>query len=412
MAAPAISSPIDFSKPVPATRMVLSEEQCRTACTAPDGMLELINSVDPADMTESDITGCITTLKQFYATCGQIIRSPEERTDELIALLRRYGFTPYKLRRVRINDPASDCELEGWNQGIDDSDCWIDAFLFSLFLNRSIANVLVDDIVSRYLDTQYSEVESEKCENNAIFCMNLYLNLLRERKPLFTSSTVRDIKGSVKWCMIWYILKYFELTLSPGDYEVAKSKADLNTDHLTIASGGDPNLIAFFISKISKKFIASLNSNDFNDAASIIQLVQDRSTLDTKDKFLLISLNLAMPKSNDRYFDKISNVTFGGITQRVLESISIGASGHNTAYTYCNGWKYYDNKAIPTTAAVSRAIVSGEVNKKLYNQHRSTKLVMLVYGLMPRRGGARKTIKTKRSMPHRGGARKTRKTKR
>ena len=407
-----MTSHINFTKTnaeLTAKRMVLSEAECRQTCVAPNGYFRLSSLYEDDEMntlTESDIAECIKGLRnRGYATCGVPIKSPEERTDEIMAALRKYQFTPYKLRRVRISDPASDCELEGWEQGKDDSDCWIDAFLFSLFVNRSIANTLIDDIKKRFYDTEDSTTESEQYENNAIFCMNLYLNLLRERKPLFKASTVGDIKGSVKWCMIWYILKYFELTLTPDEYVGAQSKATLNTNLLTIASGGDPNLLAFFISKISKKFIASLYSEEFTNHGDITQIVQSNSTPDTKDKFVLISLNLSGPNSNDRYFANISNVRFGGLTQRMLESISIGASGHNTTFTNCNGWKYYDNKASPTTSIETS--IAAKVDKALYNEHSYTKLVMLVYGLMPRyKGGVRKTRKHKRMLPKRKGTRK------
>ena len=269
-----VPSPINFGQPV-GVPQVLTRAQCSLACTAPDGYFRRV-ALDDDAKTPQEIADCITKLiSEGYATCGQPVLSPETKTDRLILLLKRYGFTKYELKRIRMNDPESACETQGWAQGKDDSDCWIDSFLFSVFTNDNLAPVLIKDMTSKYQEIQYSTVQTDVYMANSIFCINLYLNLLRERKALYTSSVISDIKGSVKWCAVWYILKYFENTLSSADYDEAISKVTLDTHRLTIASGGDPVLLSFFLSKVSNSVMANISRDgSYKTPQEIIDIIK------------------------------------------------------------------------------------------------------------------------------------------
>ena len=392
------SSPIDFNsmRGRPQEPKVLTKAQCSVACTAPRGYFNAVELDDNyAEKSDEDIAVCIQYLiSEGYATCGETLESPEVRTEKLVLLLKKYGFTKYELKRIRLNDPSSACETQGWAQGKDDSDCWIDSFLFSVFTNDSLASILIKDMTDVYQEKEYSKVDTDVYMANSIFCINLYLNLLRERKALFTSSVISDIKGSVKWCMIWYMLKYFEKTLSTGEYNEAQSKVTLNTNRLTIESGGDPVLLSFFLSKVSSSFIADISRDgSYNTPDGIVEIIKQKyPAKQSRGKTIVISLVPEANLTNDNYFAKLRRLKFEGLTSHSLESINIGKksgnNGHQTAYTLCNGtWRYYDNNKPTTTAPISNQMIGATLNPLFSNINNSTKLVLLIYKIFPKFGG-------------------------
>lgn len=380
------SSPINFGVLPTNAPAVLSREQCEVACLAPDGYFQAIFA-DDSEKSPEEIAECIKELVDHgYATCGETIETPESKTDKLLLLLKKYGFTPYQLKRLRMTNASSACEIQGWDQGRDDSDCWIDSFLFSIFVNDNLAPILIKDMTNKYNETLSSEIPHDIYMNNTVFCINLYLNLLRERKALYTKSVVSDIKGVVKWCAIWYMMKYFENTLDASDYESIKEKTSLTLRDLTIGNGGDPTLLSFFLSKVSTTFVANMyHSGTYSNNKEIIDYATAYPA--TTNKIVAISVTPLMP-INEQYLSKIKNIKYNGVTSHSLEAINIGRSGHATAYTLCNGvWRYYDNKASPTTSMSTTEMATSKLDDIFRNTDKSVKSVLLIYRISSKKGG-------------------------
>lgn len=395
-----IKSPINFfiahNERVPKK---LSRNECKIACIADDGYFKEVE-MDDDQKSDEEIARCIKTLVgERYATCGETLESAEKRTDKIFSLLKTYEFTPYELVRMLTTDPAAACETQGWAQGKDDSDCWIDSFLFSIFTNSLIAPIIIEDMTNKYKTTVASTEQKDIYMNKAIFSINLYLNLLRERKALFTAAVVDDIKAAVKWCTIWYILKYYEIILSPDDYDTATTKVTLSENYLTIGAGGDPTFLSFFLSKVSYNFYGGLNQNGlYKNSSDIISYIKEYTPIKNRDKFVAISVTPGFvydPKNPiyENYFSKLISIKFAGAKTHYLQSVIVGRSGHATSYTFCNGtWRYYDNKAPKTTFSSSYQSTASNLNNILnkYNQkdkyNIDTKNIVLIYRIHALRG--------------------------
>ena len=320
--------------------------------------------------SEDYITECIKSLIEYkFATCGEAVLSNNEintrtleSTNSIMKLLRKYGYTQYRLPGV------GECDILGWAQGKDDSDCWIDSFLFSLFANNIIANKLILEVDRKYYETDYSSSISEQYMNNALFCITLYLNLLNSRQALLKKSTVGDIKSIIKWCAVFYILEYFKQTEKTAQYEEILSMVSLNRDNLSIVSGGDPRLLAYFFSKITNKFYSSLEIADYTNTDDIRKIIMSTSINKTTD-FFAISLPL-MPTgahAKERYFPVLESLIFKGAGAIVLEAVITGVGDHAKAYTECGiQWRYYDNRVKVTTSSISKTKIRDDLNAILY----------------------------------------------
>ena len=193
--------------------------------------------------------------------------------------------------------------------------------------------------------------------------------------------------------------------------DIIKGKVTLNETKLSIGRGGDPLLLSFFLHKVLTIVDSSLYLNDYNGSSDIIREI---NAVYTGKKFLICgyqALPQNSPKLDERYYAALSNLRLDNTNSIILEAISIGSSGHYTTYTLCNGgWRYYDNKATPTTSSISNAAMVSKVDEILKNKSKLVEFINIVYrhktiGIM---GGTR--TKRKRNMKQK--TRKSRKSQR
>ena len=372
---------IDFS--TPPEEVELTEGECKDECTRKDGYLDAMMANRP--FTENNIQSCIKNLKtQKYSTCGTKKETTEEKTEKLMTKLFKFGYTEFVLRRQRINDPASECEMEGWQQGADDSDCWIDSFLFAIFANNNLSQSLVQSLHRRYHDTEAKTTPSDKSLNHALFSINLYLNLLTNR-----SKAIR-MKGMIKWCIVWNILQYFKLTKTPGEYDTYLSKAALQEPTLTIGQGGDSNLLSCFLSEIDSRYTSSMDNQTFSNMADMKTVIKDIYDKNTNAQYIAVPFLITKStNASSRYYPDLLNL----FTHKLfLEAVVVGSVGHATSFTFCNNnWRFYDNKQKPTTTMISRQDFGSKLNKLLYNTYKIPTFLLFVYRVSPEvRGGTRK----------------------
>ena len=382
-----------------ATPLKTSKDTCIEVCKDSDIEAAMIfgNSEN-----STYINDCIEGLIQAnFATCGETVLSNNdisaralESTNNIMKLLRKYGYTQYRLPGV------GECDILGWGQGKDDSDCWIDSFLFSLFANNNIANKLILQIDRKYYETDYEPLASERCMNNALFCITLYLNLLNARSALLKKSRVGDIKSTVKWCAVFYILKYFKHTEDSETYNSLLSFVTLDEKNLTIASGGDPKLLAYFFSKITNIFHASIDIRDYTNINDIREIIKSMSISKNTQLFSVsLPLTPTVNHAKERYFPVLESLLFKNAGSITLEAIVTGISGHARAYTECGiQWRYYDNIASVTTSSISKAKIRDDLNNILHYEGKTLPgTIMFIYRVNANfKGFSGGTLKIKR----------------
>jgi hypothetical protein len=383
-----MASSINFTSSEGPQEVELTPEQCEHECTRDQGYLEIIGYDKP--YTKDDIEECIATLKeQKMSTCGDKKESTQEKTNKVMSMLRKYGYTEFVLRRQRINDPASECELQGWEQGADDSDCWIDSFLFAVFGNNNLSSILIPKLHEKFHATETKGTEAEARMNDALFSMNLYLNLLTNR-----AKAIRQ-KGNIKWCIVWNILQYFRLTKTNEEYDIFLGKASLQEATLSIGKGGDPNLLSCFLSEIDPTYNSTPYNQSFTSLATMRNSIRPFYNAHSNSNLIGVSFQISdKTNTGSRYFPELLNL----FTHKLfLEAIVLGQVGHATAFTFCNGnWRYYDNKAKPTTTMITRQDFGSKLNKLLINSLEIPTFVLLVYRVSNVRLGGTRKLKHKR----------------
>ena len=406
-----MSCPVGANGKKPVKPHNCTEQECKTRCIEENGIIDswsLADRNNTGSFSEEEIEGCIQILiKGDFATCG--VKSASERTKELITLLRRkYGYVPFALKRKVINDPASECQVSGWEQGIDDSDCWIDSFLFSIFANNNLSNRIMKDINTKYSETNYlqdSSITGPLCEmNDAIFFINLYLNLLTNREETAKKKVRKslDVKGVSKWCCVWSILQYFKYTKSADYYaSVIQPKVTLKEGALEISAGGDPGLLSLFLSEVTTIFKTIEPPTEYNKLQSIPNKIDTLPEM-TNGTYVAVPFFLSK-KPEDSSEDKKRFVTIEKLNKNkfILEAINIGYVGHATAITRCNkNWRYYDNKATPTTATMETMMrVAEKLDPLMINQIGTQVYLLFIYRVATLKGG--KTRKHKKQAKRR-----------
>jgi hypothetical protein len=382
-----------------------TKEECKTRCIEENGIIDswsLADRNNTGSFSEDDIEVCISRLIEGeFATCG--VKSTSERTNELITLLRRkYGYVPFVLKRTVTNDPASECQVSGWEQGTDDSDCWIDSFFFSIFANNNLSNRIMKDINSKYTETNYLETPSivgpMKEMNNAIYFINLYLNLLTNREETAKKIARKslDVKGACKWCCVWSILQYFKATKSPDYYaSVIQPKVSLKEGALEISAGGDPGLLSLFLSEVTPIFKTIEPAAEYKKLQSIPNKIDTLPDI-AGGTYVAVPFFLSK-KPEDSSEDKKRFVSIEKLKSNkyILEAINIGYVGHATAITRCNkNWRYYDNKASPTTETMETMMrVAEKLDPLMINRLGTQVYLLFIYRIASLKGG--KTRKQK-----------------
>jgi hypothetical protein len=333
--------------------------------------------------------------------------SVDEKTDNLMSSLKGFHYVPFKLVRKRINDPESACDIDAWKQGSDNSDCWIDSTLFALFANDRISGNLINQIHEKYNDLEDTSRLNDEAKKkneyvrNVLFCINLYLRAIY----IFEKTDARWLrhKNQIKWCIVWYMLKYFEMTVDAGMYQIISGTFKLNLELMTVPDGGDPKYLGYFLSILLNNFVCDMELHNVTNLNDLLNVIKSKHhTIDKKSESLLFFPLILQPpiKIDDksRYFLSLKNIIEPKFPMLSLEAISIGMGGHNTAYSMCNGaWRFYDNQHTPTIEKISLAKMTSDFETKIRSLDPRIYMLTLIYKQSKMIGGkTKKHRKTRR----------------
>ena len=286
------------------------------------------------------------------------------KTDSIYNTLNgKNMYKSFELKNSRLVDLAGWCQHQGWNQGVEGSDCFLDSILFAFFGNNNLSTEL-----SKLLDDIYNSNSTVSNLHKIAYIMALYGEYLKVgssiRGKLDTSNVkVDDIdltfKQAMKWCLIWYSIKEFKIyhDKSSKEYEEIVLKIASNTAVDTFDIDGSEPLL------ILKIFSVIFSPHDKSNIFKIAEKSIDEPVYTDEDNIDLV-INDNLSKFNNiviiPYYGPLPHIPRLGRMYNLfnnpkasLEAIIQGTSRHVIAYTKCNeGWLYYNNMVSPTTSAI------------------------------------------------------------
>lgn len=337
---------------------------------------------------------CCKGMREYGYTgvlgCGPLLHPLEDEKlkekSNLIykTLSRQNKYIPFTLKKIKTIDRTGWCQHKGWHQGINNSDCFLDSVLFSIFGNDTTVTSLVE-----LLDNLYHQSEEEEMTEKSLilskiaYCISIYTEYLAKARPLNKTQLVTsditilfdgreevyNFKQSIKWCLLWFLclyIKEYEKDLY-NDLVVNGLAQSIKIIRLDF-DGANPNHVLHAFSLIFKGKIKI----DWHDPSQYI--LHEQSALDYPDnrvnklkRVSIATMELINTKlSNDKYKEgDIIVMPFSGsinitrpfenfFTPKLgsLEAAIISTYSHVTAMTHCNKyWLLYNN--LETTTHLS-----------------------------------------------------------
>lgn len=332
-------------------------------------------------------------------------------------------YRSFSLKTQRLLDIEGWCQHKGWNQGINDSDCFLDSSLFALFGNDKLsvlATTEMDDIITT--NPEFSNVSI------IIYCLSLYAELLADtikkkhdisRKNIVFKEYDLPIKQAAKWCLLWHMCQFMKQLKNKKKNRKFDSLYDdivLNGIASTITTknldfdGGDSrdvfSILNLIFSVIEIPFVGrdSIIIEDLKSKTDVYKNIRETLLKITPDFRKIVTIPFAsMAGSGGLPVARPYKDLFEPQNYR-LEAIVKGNSRHVTGMTRCGDrWLVYDNLRSNTTESREFGIETNQIILERLRDSRAT-FTLLIYKLnklsLSKQGGSykkrRNTKKNKR----------------
>ena len=300
-------------------------------------------------------------------------------------------YVPFTLKKTKLIDKSGWCQHQGWAQGANESDCFLDSTFFALFGNDKISVLL-----SRELDELYYESDEDSYIKKIVYCISVYTELLArsrpKNKPKLKTGDITIIfneteeiylfKQSIKWCLLWYLCLFTKDTYGVDsneyDYIVNSLSQTIKPINLDF-DGGDPIKLLTALSYVFNNIFINWNESElgllYNDLNSedIIDLISE--TLEKYSNDDIVVIPFFGPINIERSYSNFFNPKKG-----FLEANISGSYKHVTSITHCNTyWLEYDNIKYMSGLKTTKLHIEGiNVKNKIINRINNAKTINIL----------------------------------
>ncbi len=407
----------------------LNMTQCQYLCSRPEyhRNIRAENIIDTPN--ETQIKECIDEIKDYYGCTLTTLNLKKNddlhnahtifnmliNNEDISYLLPITPYTSHKnnIKNSNIKNTLKNtnniniwkikkerfCHQLGWpNTG---TDCWIDSFLYSIFMNTDLNYIINQNIIRNYLqlDTKTGAYlfintgsDKEKYARLTIYCIIMYLNLLKKH------DIPNTIKSKIKFCFLVFANKYINEYSKETQINTQTITWEKSTGDISPGGGNVDDLERFFMYLFPSNIYHFSDLELMNNTYDFKTFVTNHR-IPTNNLIFLYTHNVGSYTQLKSYkkphhsfllnknFNTFYNEShISGIFEKyfkfynrhnmktyILQSIIIGALGHQSSFTLCNGqWREYDNETIDTkkrnyknTTAPNKIILKNDLVKLL-----------------------------------------------
>ena len=340
-------------------------------------------------------------------------------------------YIPFTLKKRTLTDKSGWCQHKGWSQGSNESDCFLDSVLFSLFGNDKIVGLLSSQLDDLYKETKTKEdgtkIDGSNILKKIAYCTSVYTEFLAKSRPLNkpqlktndikikidSKEEVYEFKQAIKWCLLWNLCLYIkeykhdvydELVLNGLGTSIIRKTLDFD--------GADPNNLLHAFSFIFENLKINWNlglgstglySEEGKSSEDLIELIENiiKNTAYEENDIIAIpffkGITITRPYRN-----------FFAPTLGTFEATILSTNKHVTALTHCNdSWLQYDNMR-STQLDKDTIIMKLKIIEKLKNNIGINTLLFVKTKTPNARGGRKLTKKIKKKYKTKKKGRKNR----
>ena len=300
-------------------------------------------------------------------------------------------YVPFTLKKTKVIDKSGWCQHQGWTQGANESDCFLDSTFFALFGNDKLSVLL-----SRELDELYYESDEDSNIKKIVYCISVYTEILAKsrpkNKPILKTKEITILfdgkeeiylfKQSIKWCLLWYLCLFIKDTYGNNsveyDYIVNSFSQTIKPIKLDF-DGGDPIKLLTALSFVFNNIFINWNQSElgllYNDLNSedIFELISE--TLDKYSNDNIVVIPFFGPINIERPYSNFFNPKKG-----FLEANILGSYKHVTSITHCNTyWLEYDNINFMSGLKTTKLHIEGiNIKNKIINRLNKAKTINIL----------------------------------